>query len=171
MNKFQKYIALLIGFFLFLFLIYKAAIKKTIKAKENLIELQREKQVLDNASEKIQYLQEKNNYLNATLKENDISIFNSFQQTLLKKIIDFSITHSIDIINFNEPHTIREHKAIKETYIFRVIASYNNVLKLINYLEQQQLGKLISINFEKKKNYKTGKEFLTTEIYLQKIKT
>ena len=60
--------------------------------------------------------------------------------------------------------------AILKTYSFTVKGSYANILKLIYKFEQHgNFGKLISVNFEKKKNYKTGKVNLECKIFLQKI--
>lgn len=170
MNNKQKNIALLVGSVLSLFVIYQLAIKKTVASKKAYTELQKEKNLLDNASERIKYLKQKNNYLDSILKKNDVAIYNSFQQTLLKKISDFSSEQNIEIQSFNEPHISSENQTTKETYSFSVKSDFISILQLINHLEKQRLGELISIHFEKKKNYRTRKDYLVATLYLQKMK-
>jgi hypothetical protein len=55
--------------------------------------------------------------------------------------------------------------------IFFILAYFFSIKKTVdlNYLEQQQLGKIVSLNLEKKKNYRRNKEELTVKISIQKL--
>lgn len=170
MSNQQKNIGLLIGFLICGFSVYNFAIKQTITAKDKYEQLLIEKNLVDNAASKIEYLNQKNSSLNTFLISNNLSIENSFQQMLLERINEFSKEKNIQIIAFNKPHKIEGDQTITETYSFKLKGGFVNLLKLINYIEQQRFGELISIDFEKKKNYKTRRSYLTVNIFLQKIK-
>ena len=170
MNSQQKNIGLLVGFLVSVFIAYHFAIKQTIEAKKRNVVLLKEKDLVDNAVTKIEYLHQKNNNLSSLLTSNNISIKSSFQQMLLEKITKFSKEKNITIIAFNQPHKIENNQTEIETYSFELKGNFVSLLKLINYVEHQQLGELISVNFEKKKNYKTNRNYLTSTIFLQKIK-
>jgi hypothetical protein len=55
------------------------------------------------------------------------------------------------------------------TYSFEVKGTFKALLTLANTLEKQQLGEIISINFEKKKNYRINKQELTAQFHLQAV--
>lgn len=169
MNR-KKHIILIISFFLSILIVYHLNIKKTFNSRKKYKELCFKKASARNYFKKIHYLKQKEKHLNNSLKENDISIYNSFQQMLLKKISDFSSINNINIKSFKQPYLNIENKITKETYVFSVQGDFINTIKLMNYLENEQLGKLTSINFKKEKNYKTKKEYLCTTVYLQKAK-
>ncbi|MCD8413417.1 hypothetical protein [Tenacibaculum finnmarkense] len=154
-----------------LFFIYNLAIKKTITAKKEYKVLLQAKKELDNATAEIDYLNKKKGDLDFFLKKHEISIYSSFQQILLQKITNFSKKDNIEIIAFNKPHIFRENSTIIETYSFEVKGNFVTLLKLINHIENTRLGELFSVHFEKKKNYRTRKEYLKTMVYIKKIKT
>lgn len=170
MNNKQKNIGLLVGFLVSIFISYHFAIKQTVEVKKRNVALLKEKKLVDNAATKIQYLHQKNNDLATFLISNNVSIESSFQQMLLERITEFSKERDIDVIAFNQPHKIENNQTTIETYSFKLKGDFVSLLKLINYLEHQQLGELISINFEKKKNYKTNRNYLTATVFLQKRK-
>ena len=163
----QKNIALIVGFLVLLIISYVFSIQKTLDLKSNVKELTKEKELVSNASERIFNLQQENKYLDSILQLKELSIENSFQQTLLQKLNAFSKTATIEIISFNEPHLFREINTNLMTYSFEVKGTFKTLLKLVNTLEKQQLGEIISINFEKKKNYRRNNYELTALFHLQ----
>ncbi|QTE21142.1 hypothetical protein [Polaribacter cellanae] len=169
MNSKQKNIFLIGSFILLSIISYVFSIQKTLDLKTRLTNLQKDEELLSNASQKILDLQQQNSYFDSILKQNDLSIENSFQQTLLRKLNSFSVQNPIEIIAFNEPHTIKENTADLKTYVFEVKADFISLLKLTNSLERQQLGKLVSVNIEKKKNYRSRKEELIGKFFMQKL--
>ncbi|MCF2875145.1 MULTISPECIES: hypothetical protein [unclassified Tenacibaculum] len=170
MNSSQKKILIPVVFLAALFIVYKLAIKNTLELKSEYSELLKEKQLLDNATAEINYLNKKKRHLDAFLKENKISVNSSFQQILLQKITQFSLEDKVEIKAFNKPHIQKNNSTVLETYSFEIKGSYMKILKLINYIEKSNLGELFSVSFEKKKNYRTRKEFLTAKIYLRRLK-
>lgn len=169
MSKQQKYWLYIIGFLAVFFLIYNFSIKKTVYAKKRYLELLNEKTTLDNVSLEGNYLAQKNKYLDSILNSNNLSLSNTFQQILLQKITRFSEDKGVDVIEFNEPHIFKQKSSNIEIYSFELRGGFNNILKLINHIEQQHLGELISINYKKKKNYRTNRDYLTTKIFLKRV--
>ncbi len=166
----QKNIVLLIGFVLLLWLTYQFSIAKIFEAKNEYNTLLNQKELLSNVPEQINYLKQQNEYFDTILEKNKISIESSFQNNLLQFINNYATDNQLKLVAFNEPHQFVENDAILKTYSFTVKGNYASILKLIHKIEQRgNFGKLISINFEKKKNYKTDKVNLECKIYLQKI--
>lgn len=169
MNKQQKYWLYIIGFLAMCFLIYNFSIKKTAQVRKQYLELINEKAILDNATQKGNYLVQKNKYLDSLLSSNNLSLSNTFQQILFQKITQFSEDKELDIIEFNEPHVLKQKSTNTETYSFELKGDFNNILKLINHIERHQLGELISVNYQKKKNYRTNRSYLTAKIFLRRV--
>ena len=164
----QKNIGLVVGFLLLLIISYVFSIQKTLELKSRVYDLTKEKELVSNASQRILNLQQENKYLDAILKQKDLSIETSFQQTIFNKLNTFSKKENTEIITFNEPHSIIENNTKLMTYSFAMKASFDVLLRLINTIERQQLGELIAINFEKKRNYRRNKEELIGEFYIQR---
>jgi hypothetical protein len=141
-----------------------------MEAKELLTTLWSEKELQSNAQSKIFNLQQENAHLDAILRKRDLSIENSFQQTLLKKINSFAEKEKITIISFEEPHEFERNEINLKTYFFEIKGDFRALLKLINELERQQLGQLVSVNFIKKKKYRTNRTALSCQFYIQKLK-
>jgi len=160
---------LVVGFLAMLFIAYKFAIQKTFESKKMLISMTSEKELLDNVSSRIASLQQQEKYLDSLLKSYNISSNSSFQQVLLQKVTDFSKQKKLQIIAFNKPHVFSSKDSKLSTYSFEVKGNFIPILQLVQFLEEQQLGELVSINFKKKKNYKTNSVFLTCKLLLQKV--
>ncbi len=168
----QKNIILLVGFVILLWLTYQFSIANTFEAKRKYNTLLNQKVLLSNIPEQINYLKQQNEYFDTILEKNKITVGSSFQNNLLQFINTYATDNQLKIVAFNEPHQFIKNDAILKTYSFTLKGSFTNILQLIYKLEQQgNYGKLISINFNKKKNYKTNNIFLECEIFLQKIES
>ena len=73
----------------------------------------------------------------------------------------YSQENKLKIISFKDAHFFQlSNNAIQETYIFTVESNYNSIVKFIYELEQHhKFGKIISVDFEKKKNYNSDANF------------
>ena len=167
MNNKQKNKVLLVSFLFILVFSYVFSIQKTVELKSELISLSNDKKKLLDANKSIMQLQQENNSLDSILRHKDISFENSFQQTLLKKLNDFSKRRSMDIISFKQPHVYTDNSTVLMSYEFQVKGNFKSLLELTNMIEREQLGELISVNFEKKRNYRNNREELTGLFYIQ----
>ena len=102
----QKNIALLIGFFIFLWFSYQFSIANTLEAKRKYNNLIDQKELLINIPQKINYLKQENKYLDSLLETNKINIESSFQNNLLQILNAYATKNQLKIVTFNEPHQI-----------------------------------------------------------------
>lgn len=170
MNLKQKNIALLSVFLVLLWITYHFSISKTIEAKSKYDSLTAQKDLVSNVNEQMHYLNQQNVYLDSILNKNKIATESSFQNNLLTLLNSFAAENKLEIIFFNEPHTYNKKDAVLKTYSFTVKGNYNKILKLIYTLENYgNYGQPVSVNFDKKKNYKTNRKYLECVIHLQRI--
>lgn len=171
MNLKQKNGLLLFGFLLLVWIAYVFSFSKTIEAMQNYNILKHENELFASASQNINNLKQEVNYYNAKLSEYQISSESSFQNNLLNTLNDFSQKNQLKIINFKDPHRFQiDNNALQETYTFTVESDFNSIVSLIYSLEQHhKFGKIISVGFEKERNYKTQKDYLLCTVFLQKV--
>lgn len=165
-NK-TKNIVLLSGFVVALLLCYKLAISKTLALKTNYNELNHQELLFKNTPRQLSLLKQKQRYYDSILTKYQRN-GSSVQNNLLKTITSFAKSNNLKVIEFLEPHIYNQDDHNIKTYLFTLEGNFNAILKLTYKLEQQtKFGEIISINFEKKKNFRTGKYFLQASILLK----
>jgi len=170
MNIDKKNIGLLIGFLVMLFIAYKFSISKTFKVKNEYEKLKNEQERISDLPNQISYLKQQSAYYDQILLKNQISSENSFQNNLLTIVNSYASKNDLEIMGFKQPHVFPEKDAIIKTYNFSVKGNYTSILKLLYSIEQYgNYGKIISVDFEKKKNYKSNKVFLECDVFLQRV--
>jgi len=169
MNSKQRNIALVVGFVVMLLISYRFAIKKTFDLGVKIEKLGKDKALLDNAEAQIQGLKMEEQYLDSILQSNDLSIENTFQQTLLIKVTQFTEKHKLKLISSNEPHSFVADGANLLTYEVEVKGSFRNLMLFANDMEQQRLAKVSSLQFIKKRNYRTRRNYLVCKLLLQRF--
>jgi Tfp pilus assembly protein PilO len=165
----KKNMILLAGFFLTLILGYHLSISKTFDAREKFLELQGQVSMQSRITSEMAYLKQQNEYYEKELEKNQISIGSSFQSNLLKIINSFASTNSLQITGFHEPHVFIQQESITKTYRFSVKGDFSTILRLVHSIEQfGNYGNIVSMDFKKKKNYKSNKEYLECGLLLQR---
>jgi hypothetical protein len=167
----KKNIILLFSFIALLSFIYVFSISKTLGYKKKLIKLQQEREKIDNSTIELKLLKEKSIYLDSILKQENISVTNSFQQIILKKINEFKKENKIELIEFNTSINVLDSNTNIQLYPLIIKGNFNELLSFLNYIEQQGLGEIKNINFLKKKDYRTRKNFLFLKLHIKKIVT
>lgn len=165
----QKNIVLVIGFLFSLWGSYHFAIKRTLELSSQVAQLEKDKELVENASQRIFGLQRQNKYLDSILKVRELSIGTSFQQTLLQKINILQHQDNFKISGFNQPHRTIENNTMVSTYDFELQADFRTLLDNLNKLEEASLGNLVSVSFEKRRNYRTNRWELYGKFYLQRL--
>ncbi|WP_456442522.1 hypothetical protein [Psychroserpens sp.] len=167
MIKKNKNIVLVLGFIFALVICYGLAISKTIIQRLEYDKLKQQQTLFKNAPQQLSLLKEKQVYFDSILKKYQLS-GSSIQNNLLKTINIFATENNLKVVSFLEPHiTIKDDLTIK-TYQFVLEGDFNDINLLIHQLEQKtKFGEVVSLHFEKKKNYKTGKHYLQASILLQ----
>jgi hypothetical protein len=156
---------LIAGCFLAFYLSYRFAISNTI---EYYSKYHTDKALYENSKTSAPYIKA----LLVKEKQLDQALagFNnpsaSFQNDLLDKINRLSVKNNLKVIDFREPHIVKENNTYKASYFFSIQGSFNGCLALINTLEQYSVVR--HLDFVKKKNYKTNTEDLYVDVVLQR---
>lgn len=168
----QKNIALFIGILLLLGIAYHFSFSKTFKLKNQYLDLKKEQELFTNVSKKLVHLKQQNVYYDSILKSKKIAAESSFQNNLLQTITAIADTTNIKIVTFINPHIYKTDNAKLNTYSFTINGSFSAITGLIYQIEQNyKLGKIISVNFEKKRDFRRNIHFLESTILLQRIDT
>ena len=172
MSVSQKNIALVIGFLLFLWIAYQLSFSKTIALKKQYVTMKNEMELFDNSTQRLLYLQKENAYYDSILKSKRISTDKSFQNNLLSTITTFADTTNVTLKTFSQPHVYQQEDTEILTYTIILHGHFNYILRLIYMLEQEvKLGKIISVHYEKKKDYRRGTTYLECTLLLQRIES
>ena len=170
MNPKHKNIALLIGFVLVLWIAHQLSFLKTLSLKEQHVTLKEKALLFENSSQKLLLLQKENQYYDSILKSKSISTDKSFQNNLLSTINAFADSTNIKVVSFENPHAFQQEGGEILTYSFTLQGNFGQITQLIYQLEQQfKLGKIISVNYLKKRNYRRRSDYLECTILLQRI--
>ncbi|WP_425657344.1 hypothetical protein [Tenacibaculum ascidiaceicola] len=167
----KRNIILLFSFIALLSFIYLFSISKTLDYKKKLTELQQEREIINNIATELKLLKEKSIYLDSILKQENISVTNSFQQIILKKINEFKKENKIELIKFNTSINVLDNNTNIQLYPLIIKGNFNELLSFLNYIERQGLGEIKNINFFKKKDYITRRNFLLLKLYIKKVVT
>ncbi|WP_323787700.1 hypothetical protein [Psychroserpens sp.] len=167
MIKKNKNILLVAGFVFTLFICYQLAISKTIIQKQEYDVLKKQQVLFKNAPQKLSLLKKKEVYYDSILNKYQLD-GSSVENNLLKTINVFATTNNIKVVSFLKPHIIFKEDLIIKTYEFILEGDFNNINQLIHQLEQMtKFGEVVNLQFEKKKNHKTGKQYLQANILLK----
>ncbi|WP_299432227.1 hypothetical protein [uncultured Aquimarina sp.] len=171
MTQKNKNIALIIGLVLVLFIAYQYGFSKTFVLSKEVSKLEDQKEAYQSAPAQLAALANKEKQLDEILKKNNVE-GNSLQNNILKVLNTLSNDSGYTIIAFEEPHIYLDEVSQKTTttYNFTLQGDYKSLINVVYALEQKySFGNVINVNFEKKKNFRTGKSFLQCQILLQRI--
>jgi len=167
MDKKQKNILLSSVLILILFICYKFAISNTLEQRVQYHNLSEEALLFKNAPKQLSLLKQKEKYYDSLLTKYQLD-GSSIQNNLLKTINNFADNNDLKVISFLEPHVITKNDLTIKTYDITIEGSYKNIIQLIFKLEQKtKFGEIINLNFEKKKNYRKGINYLEANILIK----
>ncbi|MDC6390960.1 hypothetical protein PP182_19900 [Maribacter sp. PR1] len=161
---------LLGGILLLLVASYYLAIDKTFAVRRQYIDLSQEVGQFSNLPQKLGMLEQQEVYYDSILTSMDIKD-TSFQNTLLKALNQEAEKLEVKVMDFNRPHTYLEGDTQYETYQFALRGSFSHILKVLYTLERKgNYGELVHVNFEKKKDYRSQKEYLEAKVFMLSVK-
>jgi hypothetical protein len=169
MSSKQKNRVLFIGLIILFLVAYQFSFKKTFELRASVEKLTADKLQLENAGGKLRSLQQQNRYLDSILDSNNVSADQSFRQNLLQKVDELRDQHKVKIVSLEKPHEFKGNAATTESYTIEVKGDFRNLMLFSSNLEKQRLGKLSSVDFTKKTNYKTRRKELFCRIILQRL--
>jgi len=166
----QKNRILAIASVCFLAVIYLSAIKKTVVLYDECSDLEKQLELVTEAPRRIVSLEKQLSNIESKLGSR-INLGIDNQQQLLELLTNYCEEHNVRLQEFPKPVVTGKDEYAIETNIFIVEGDFIKLLKLIYTLEQEyKIGKIASVHFDSKKNYKTKRVELMATIYLQNIK-
>lgn len=165
----KKLQVMLGGSALFLLLCYFVSINKTVSM---IVESNKMEDLLNSVAD----APNKINKIKARLLQIENSVIksdnenNNFQENLLEKVSKYCQVNKIILREFPQAHKYNQQNYNIETYTIAVEGPFVKLLKLVFALETTNAGKMISVKFESKLDYKTNTNRLTATIFIQNIK-
>ena len=155
---------------LFLFIIYFSAINKTLDLYFQCNEMKAQLNQTQNASQQLFQLEKQMKEIEAVFggeQENK----DNYQQLLLEVLSNYCSPNHVVLRKFPEPTIIHEQEFSVETNIISVEGGFKNLLHLVYLLEQKnKLGKIASLHFQTREDFKTKQKALFADIYIQNVK-
>ncbi len=160
---------LLLGVVLILLLCYRFAISNTLNIRQEHATLQAEQRLFENAPEQLALLVKKQKHYDSIL--NKMNLGNTAMENNLLRIINLEVEkQQLKLLDFNEPHIAAVAANQLNTYDFTLEGSFTGILKTIYAIEQKNsFGEVVHLDFQKKRNYRTNKYYLTARIFIQNI--
>jgi len=169
MNSKSKLILLITGVVLLLILSYSFAFSKTIDLKKEYKALNQKAELIENRPKQLAILSLREIYYDSILTSKNLGN-TSLENSLLKVINKEANLNNLKVIDFNDSHNYENQSKILNTFDFSLQGQFTDLLKVIYVLEaENSFGEIVHLAFEKKRNYRKRKDFLTARIFLQQI--
>lgn len=125
--------------------------------------------LLKDTPRQLSILEKKEAYYDSILSKYQLK-GTSIQTNLLKTINAHAESNNLKVVTFMEPHLLQEGGLTIKMYQFSLEGNYNAIINLVHKLEQEtKFGEIINLHFEKKQNFRTGKEYLQAKFLLKSI--
>lgn len=161
----RQFQIMLIGIILLFLFAYQFSFKRTIELIDTYQSGLSTMSKAANAPEKIANYKSQINLLEASLKTTNYD-----RETLFDAIHLFCVDKNLSLSNFLPEQKKTQGELELITSPIEVSGGYFEIVQLAYFIEQEEkLGHIASIDFEKKKNLKTKKEKLIASIYLQNV--
>ncbi|WP_394748212.1 hypothetical protein [Spongiimicrobium salis] len=152
------------------FACYQFAISNTLDLRKEYIALSKEETRFKDIPKQLSILSGKQQHYDSLLTKMNLGN-TSMENNLIKAINTTAQTNSLKVIDFNRPHIYEDKGGALHTFDFTLEGSFTQILKGVYHLEQEgNFGEIVHLNFEKKRNYNTRKDFLNATFFLQHIK-
>jgi 23S rRNA maturation mini-RNase III len=174
MNKFistyrRRNQLLSLGVFFGIVFVYWLAIAPTINLIKENRRLGEQSQTLLNASKSINDYNNQITLINEFMGSYQVS-FNKSQKHTLSFISEFCEDNDLSLASTGKTEISDKESYFIETNTYTVQGGFHQILKLIYKLEHiDRISQVVSCAFEKQKDIRSGKTFLTATIHLQNI--
>ncbi|MCK4661794.1 MAG: hypothetical protein KAT68_02930 [Bacteroidales bacterium] len=166
----NKFVLLIAGFFIFLFIVYSFAIKKTINTKKQNKEIEKQLIIINDAPAKIADYELQLKKIENIIGEK-IILGQDVHELLLERVSKYCQDNRLILRELPMVHKFNQNDYTIETSVVVIEGTYLKLLKLLFALETEKIfGKITSANFKSYKDFKTRKIRLTLTIYIQNIK-
>lgn len=161
---------LIAAFVILLLLVYSLAIKKTIHESKQVADAEKKIELAVNAPLMAAQLQKELMLMNEKIGDKNLKGQNT-AQTLLELVTNYCKNNRAVLREFPETNTSDQEGLRIETNRFVVEGNFSTLLNLVYLLEQKnKLGKISSVVYQLKKDFKTKNKVLIATVYLQNVK-
>jgi Tfp pilus assembly protein PilO len=160
---------LLLAFLVILTIAYQLAFSKTFALRNEVNILRKQSDSFEGLANFSANLQQQEKFADSVLLNNNVKNI-SVQNNLLQYLNQSSIDKGFNISSFQEPHMILENGVNTTSYQFTIQGNFNDLLYTIYELEQNfNFGKIASLNFERKRDYRQGKDYLICFVVVESL--
>lgn len=164
-NKLLIAVALLI-----FYLVYALAIKKTIASYDEYNKAENQIELAINAPKMAAQLENQLLQMDSKIGKQNKNGQNT-EQALLELITNYCQNNHSILREFPETTMAQRGNLFIETNLFVIEGNFSSLINLVYLLEQKnKLGKIASVRYQLKKDFKTKEMALTAAIYLQNVK-
>jgi len=168
--KHKLRIALALGL-IFAMLLFKLPIEKTITCISETKKLTQELEQASDAPMRAALLQKQLSVIEQALGKRSTGTEPVKDENLLEIITTYCHDHKAVLREFPKAKGYLENQLQIETSTFVVESDFSTLLSLVYQLEQKfKVGKVASVNFQSKRDMKTGALTLSAIIYIQSVK-
>lgn len=161
---------LIAGVILMVLLVYSLGIKKTMNAYMEYSDAKKKMELAANAPEMAAQLEKKLSEMNAKMGDQNTKEQNT-TEALLSLIANYCQNNHAVLREFPQTTMAEAENMSIETNRFTIGGDFSTLVNLAYILEQKnKLGKVASVNYQLKKDFKTKEMLLTATVFLQNIK-
>jgi hypothetical protein len=167
----QKFRITLVAGVLVAFVLFRFPISRTIAFFQDSQKLEKQANEASGAPAKVALLQAQLNRMEQALGKQEAEPGVSKEDALLQIITRYCHDHGALLREFPRAGSYKENGMQVETSSFVVEGDFQTLLALVYQLEQKsKVGRVASVNFQSKRDLKTGTLALSATIYIQNIK-
>ncbi len=166
----KRFIRLIIGAVLLIWVSFKFAIMPSVELKQNLNQLKVQLKSIENAPYKLQTINKRLTDIEKQI--GDVSGTEGSGGYLIDKVGEFCKRNRLVLNEIPEKHTFNKDEFKIETYKLVIQGSFINLVKLLHEVETKPVaGKVRSVTFESEYDLREKRKYLYGNFYIQSIRS
>lgn len=93
--------------------------------------------------------------------------FMQFQKDFLNSVVPFADKNKIKVSEIKLPHYAPKNGYEIQTMQLECKGSFKGLTQLLNHIQQENIGRVCSVNYELRKDHKLKREFLYATFFIQ----
>jgi len=162
----QKTWLLVISSSILLFIGYKVAIIPTFKIQSSISLKQSKIEKAKTAQVDILKAQSQLTQLKTKVGKTS-ETFELFQKEILNSVVPFAKENDVLINEIKHPHKASKNGYEVQTLQIECRGGFSNLTKLLNHIQKENIGRVCSVHYELRKDYKLKRRFLYATLFIQ----
>lgn len=156
------------GAVLLLMLVYSLSVSKTLTLRSTCTKLEKRLDSAASIPAETEMLERKLQRLEKNFSSD--SLHENLHEDLLSIVSGYCDQRQLVLREFPEKITTQSPEWDIETHQFTVAGNFSELLRLVHLLESRQTGKIVSADYQRKRDPKTKTLSLTVTVYVQQLK-